>query len=82
MPPFDRKHFVRLRTEIPAHPNVVGGCCGTDHRHIEQLVLSCAPQYLRLGTRVMVGAARPGAIKRRPLGADGRVPTSVMDRVA
>ena len=21
--------------------NVLGGCCGTDHRHIEQIAMSC-----------------------------------------
>ena len=25
--------------------NVVGGCCGTDHRHIEQIALACAPLF-------------------------------------
>ncbi len=25
------------------HINVLGGCCGTDHRHIEQICLACAP---------------------------------------
>jgi len=24
--------------------NVVGGCCGTDHRHIERIAAACAPQ--------------------------------------
>jgi len=24
------------------HINVVGGCCGTDHRHIEQISLECS----------------------------------------
>jgi homocysteine S-methyltransferase len=23
--------------------NVLGGCCGTDHRHIEQIGLACSP---------------------------------------
>ena len=23
------------------HINVLGGCCGTDHRHIEQICLKC-----------------------------------------
>jgi S-methylmethionine-dependent homocysteine/selenocysteine methylase len=23
------------------HINVLGGCCGTDHRHIEQIVKAC-----------------------------------------
>jgi methionine synthase I (cobalamin-dependent) len=22
---------------------VLGGCCGTDHRHIEQISLACVP---------------------------------------
>jgi len=25
--------------------NVLGGCCGTDHRHIEQIALACAPLF-------------------------------------
>ena len=25
-----------------AHINVLGGCCGTDHRHIEAICLACA----------------------------------------
>lgn len=25
------------------HLNVLGGCCGTDHRHIEQIAAACAP---------------------------------------
>jgi homocysteine S-methyltransferase len=25
--------------------NVVGGCCGTDHRHIEQIAEACAPLF-------------------------------------
>jgi methionine synthase I (cobalamin-dependent) len=23
------------------HVSVFGGCCGTDHRHVEQIVLTC-----------------------------------------
>jgi S-methylmethionine-dependent homocysteine/selenocysteine methylase len=26
-----------------AHINVLGGCCGTDHRHIEQICAACKP---------------------------------------
>jgi homocysteine S-methyltransferase len=36
---------VNLRRGKLAHLNVLGGCCGTDHRHIEQLVLACAPLF-------------------------------------
>lgn len=25
--------------------NVMGGCCGTDHRHVEQLALACLPLF-------------------------------------
>jgi S-methylmethionine-dependent homocysteine/selenocysteine methylase len=29
------------------HPqlNVMGGCCGTDHRHIEQIAMACSPLF-------------------------------------
>jgi S-methylmethionine-dependent homocysteine/selenocysteine methylase len=27
------------------HLNVLGGCCGTDHRHIEQIAIACAPLF-------------------------------------
>lgn len=27
------------------HLNVLGGCCGTDHRHIEQIALACLPLF-------------------------------------
>jgi S-methylmethionine-dependent homocysteine/selenocysteine methylase len=37
--------YARLRTGKLARLNVVGGCCGTDHRHIEQLALSCSPLF-------------------------------------
>jgi len=30
-----------IRTML-THINVVGGCCGTDHRHIEEICLACA----------------------------------------
>lgn len=28
-----------------AHLSVLGGCCGTDHRHIEQIALACQPLF-------------------------------------
>jgi homocysteine S-methyltransferase len=29
------------------HPqlNIMGGCCGTDHRHVEQIAMACAPLF-------------------------------------
>lgn len=28
--------------------NVMGGCCGTDHRHVEQIALACQPKFRNL----------------------------------
>lgn len=28
-----------------AHLNVMGGCCGTDHRHVEEIALACSPLF-------------------------------------
>jgi homocysteine S-methyltransferase len=30
-------HLLRKHPQI----NVLGGCCGTDHRHIEQIAVAC-----------------------------------------
>jgi S-methylmethionine-dependent homocysteine/selenocysteine methylase len=27
--------------------NVMGGCCGTDHRHVEQIATACSPLFQR-----------------------------------
>ncbi len=37
------KYFEEIRKEFP-HINVVGGCCGTDHRHILQICQQCGFQ--------------------------------------
>ena len=42
---------VNLRNGKLTHLNVLGGCCGTDHRHIQQLVLACAPRSRTLFSR-------------------------------
>jgi len=34
------RQFADIRSRLP-RMNVLGGCCGTDHRHIEQIALSC-----------------------------------------
>ena len=28
-----------------AHLNVLGRCCGTDHRHVEQIAGACTPLF-------------------------------------
>jgi S-methylmethionine-dependent homocysteine/selenocysteine methylase len=42
------RDYARLRA---AHPrlNVFGGCCGTDHRHVEAIADACAPLFPRGG---------------------------------
>ncbi|AYF86975.1 homocysteine S-methyltransferase family protein [Pseudomonas sp. JS3066] len=36
--------YAWLRQRLP-HINVMGGCCGTDHRHIEQMAKACKPLF-------------------------------------
>jgi homocysteine S-methyltransferase len=36
--------YRRLKDQLP-HLNVMGGCCGTDHRHVEQIAESCLPLF-------------------------------------
>jgi homocysteine S-methyltransferase len=40
------------RSELPLL-NVLGGCCGTDHRHVERIAAACAPFF---GQRKVVNA--------------------------
>jgi S-methylmethionine-dependent homocysteine/selenocysteine methylase len=45
------RSYAGLRRRLP-QLNVLGGCCGTDHRHIEQICVAClppTPQERRLG---------------------------------
>lgn len=35
------QQYAELRRRFP-HINVLGGCCGTDHRHIQEISLACA----------------------------------------
>ncbi len=37
--------YARLKQRIPTL-SVMGGCCGTDHRHIEQIATACIPLFL------------------------------------
>ena len=36
--------YNRLKNRLP-HLNVMGGCCGTDHRHVEQIAEFCLPLF-------------------------------------
>jgi S-methylmethionine-dependent homocysteine/selenocysteine methylase len=38
-----REH-ARLMERLP-RLNVIGGCCGTDHRHVEQIAVACSPLF-------------------------------------
>lgn len=38
------KQYARLKKRLP-HLNVMGGCCGTDHRHVEQIAEACLPLF-------------------------------------
>ncbi|HZM97636.1 MAG TPA: homocysteine S-methyltransferase family protein [Vicinamibacterales bacterium] len=36
--------YARVKRRL-RHLNVMGGCCGTDHRHIEQIASACLPLF-------------------------------------
>ena len=36
--------YAQLKKRLP-RLNVVGGCCGTDHRHVERMAAACAPLF-------------------------------------
>ena len=36
--------YAKLKQILP-HLNIFGGCCGTDHRHIEQTAIACKPFF-------------------------------------
>jgi S-methylmethionine-dependent homocysteine/selenocysteine methylase len=38
--------YSRLKNWLP-QLNVMGGCCGTDHRHVEQIVEACLPLFVQ-----------------------------------
>ena len=39
------REYAELRKERLKHLNVMGGCCGTDHRHVEQIASACLPLF-------------------------------------
>ena len=36
--------YGRLKKQL-GRLNVMGGCCGTDHRHIERIATACLPLF-------------------------------------
>jgi S-methylmethionine-dependent homocysteine/selenocysteine methylase len=38
--------YSQLKNWLP-HLNVLGGCCGTDHRHVEQIAEACMPLFMQ-----------------------------------
>jgi S-methylmethionine-dependent homocysteine/selenocysteine methylase len=38
------RQYAALKQRLP-RLNVMGGCCGTDHRHVEQIATACAPLF-------------------------------------
>lgn len=38
-------HYARLKKGCLPYLNVMGGCCGTDERHITQIAEACAPLF-------------------------------------
>lgn len=38
--------YASLKSRLP-HLNVLGGCCGTDHRHLEQIAEACLPLFVQ-----------------------------------
>lgn len=39
------QEYAHLRKQQLKHLNVMGGCCGTDHRHVEQIASACLPLF-------------------------------------
>lgn len=39
--------YAGIRTRL-SHLNVMGGCCGTDHRHVQQIAEACSPIFRQI----------------------------------
>ena len=39
------REYAALRKQRLKFLNVMGGCCGTDHRHVEQIASACVPHF-------------------------------------
>lgn len=38
------REYAELKRRLP-WLNVMGGCCGTGHRHVEQIATACVPLF-------------------------------------
>jgi S-methylmethionine-dependent homocysteine/selenocysteine methylase len=38
------QQHAQLKRRLP-QLNIMGGCCGTDHRHVEQIAIACSPLF-------------------------------------
>jgi S-methylmethionine-dependent homocysteine/selenocysteine methylase len=38
-------HYSTLKRTLLPSLNVIGGCCGTDHRHVHRMAAACAPLF-------------------------------------
>lgn len=39
------QNYAELKRQKLKYLNVFGGCCGTDHRHVDQMALACLPLF-------------------------------------
>jgi S-methylmethionine-dependent homocysteine/selenocysteine methylase len=39
------RDYAMLKSHQLKHLNVFGGCCGTDHRHVDQMAFACLPLF-------------------------------------
>lgn len=45
------RDYAMLKGRHLKYLNVFGGCCGTDHRHIDQMALACLPLFRSAGSQ-------------------------------
>jgi S-methylmethionine-dependent homocysteine/selenocysteine methylase len=48
------RQYAELKRQV-GQLNVLGGCCGTDHRHIEQIAEACVPLFHTLPEQPVIG---------------------------
>ena len=39
------RQYAELKRTLLPHLSVMGGCCGTDHRHVDSIAAACAPLF-------------------------------------
>jgi S-methylmethionine-dependent homocysteine/selenocysteine methylase len=47
--------YAGLKRQALKSLNVFGGCCGTDHRHVEQIALACMPLHAEAASGLTAG---------------------------